>query len=141
MNKHIARKIALAQRASDFGKYYKLSDDAISDSVVLGSLLGDSDDNRAYKYGYRMKDQAILDAVMGISHNPNSGFHFRVTIDDEKLARFIVYFDFRVIDERIQVSFHSFDKRLARYVEKARSGHWDRSSARKACISLLQSLQ
>lgn len=140
MNKHIAKKIALAQRASDIGKYFKLSEEERCASDMLGDLLGESVDARAINFGYRLKDEAIFDAIQGIGHNPECGFHFRVTIDDEKKAKFIVYFDFRLNGKKVQVSFHSFDVRLCRYVEKQKGGHWNRKSARNTCIELLTSL-
>lgn len=140
MNKHIAKQIAIAQRASDLGKYYKLTEDQIAESEKLGQLLGKTNDARATKLEYRLKDDVIYDAIMGIGHNPGCGFHFRVTEDSEKLAKFIVYFDFRLNGRKVQVSFHSFDKRLKRFVEKQISGHWNRKSARQTCIELLSSL-
>lgn len=140
MERKVAFLIATAQRASDFGKFDRLDHDDQAASNVLGQLIGKAADELCRYWEYALKDVCVRKAIHRIKSNPNSEFHFRVTPSEMVGPKYVVYFDFKVEGKRRQVSFHSFDGKLARFVERKPTGHWDRKSSRQACIDLLRSL-
>ena len=143
MDKLIAHQIALAQRASDIGKWHSLAHLEKRLSGTIGTLLGD-DDSNAKRDGYALKDKAIVKAIELIRRGGKEcGFRFFVTrCDDFNSPCFIVYFDFKIEGTRRQVSFHTFNKVVARYLKGCvnSKGHWnDTNSSRKTCLDLLHS--
>jgi hypothetical protein len=118
LNEAVVRALFLAQVASDSGKG--------KDS--LKRLLPCA--NQVHREGYPAKDREIRKAISLILQagkaGKECGFRFEVTYGDNR-APYLVYFDFRIGAERYQVSFHSFDKGLEKFI-KTRSyrTRWNR---------------
>ena len=138
----IAQAIAGAQYASDCGKWHKLETIQQKQSAYLASLLPESLRNRAESQGYGLKDALIMQAIRQISCAHCGEFRFFVMRDCEGIADFIVYFDVKLCGKRQQVSFHSFNKNLAKFCAKSRNscGHWDEKSSRAACIDMMRKI-
>lgn len=118
----IARFIYLAQAGSDAGKgIYELP----------------APDFKSWRDGYAAKDRYILLAITAICREKSRDFRFSVNrgADQNGQPSFIVYFDFKVCGKREQVSFHSFNNELWKYVRKSRKSTWskDRSSRDTVC--------
>lgn len=114
MNKEIAKLIVLAQASSDEGKGIK----------DLSALLR-KDLNRKALRGYEEKDRAVNSLLGLLSRYPRKDIHFYVCRDADKVADYIIYFDFMMGSEKVQVSFHSFDKRNERFVVGSRKSRTD----------------
>lgn len=135
-DRYAARHIILAQSASDGGKYDW-------EEAEIPRFLIPSDPHackRAWTRGYPAKDEHILCAVREIARRRGaSGIHFYVTVDSERIAKYLVYFTFKIEGERYQVSFHSFDDRLRRFIKAGDRSHhtrWDHKISRDACCVL-----
>lgn len=123
MNRQVAINIYKAQVASDNAK-------GIKEVTYNGKI----------KANYDGKDEYIIRAINLILHKRNSGFSFYVTTDKElsetyKRKHYIVYFDFTVKGEWKQISFHSLNGELEKYLKKGKSHsvEWDRKSSRETC--------
>jgi hypothetical protein len=107
MTKEIAKLIVIAQASSDVGKgindLYRLLDEKLK---------------RKAKCGYPVKDLAIYELLCIISGHPQKDVHFYVCRDADKIALYVVYFDFMLGCDKVQVSFHSFDKRIERFIAR-----------------------
>lgn len=114
MTKEIARLIVIAQASSDAGK-------GITD---LLDLLKPELYKKA-QWGYPEKDKAIYSLLCLLSRNPQKDVHFYVCKDVDKIADFIIYFDFMLDQSKVQVSFHSYDKRVKRFVHGSRKSCTD----------------
>ena len=117
INSKIASLVLRAQNASDGGKnkcYFSGSDKVITD-------------NRA---GYGQKDQLII-AAINLINRGKSNYKFAVTecLDFSNMA-WIVYFQTRINGENIQVSFHSFNCVLSKYVRRSYRIKWDHKDSR-----------
>ena len=104
MNKKISELIARSQTASDGGK-------GINN---FNSRKG----KRDFQAGYNRKDEFILEAIRLILTTENN-FKFAVVEDKEGKANYIVYFSTKVDGKNYQVSFHSFNGKLAKYCRKS----------------------
>ena len=105
MTKEIAKLIVIAQASSDVGK-----------GIIDLYRLLDRKLQRKAQWGYPVKDQAILELLCIISGHPQKDVHFYVCRDTDRIASYIVYFDFMLGCDKVQVSFHSFDKRIERFI-------------------------
>lgn len=117
MTKEIARLLVLAQAASDEGK----------GKVLLSGLLTEKLRLKAER-GYPMKDIAIHELVKLISKYPQKDIHFYVCEDVQCIAKYIVYFDIHASWGKMQISFHSFDRRLKEYLRGSRKSHTEWAS-------------
>ena len=124
LNARIANLILRAQNASDGGKGID----------VLVQSRGAYRDNCA---GYAHKDKFVWTAINMIAAN-QTDFRFAVTRDKEKKAYYIVYFECRVHGEKQQVSFHSFDTRLERFLKKSFRIKWDRKDSRESARTIYE---
>ena len=121
-NSKIAELIIRTQNASDGGKklhYFYGCKKAVRDNCA--------------RYG--QKDSLILSAIEMIRWN-KSDFVFSVQRDREHKAYYLVYFETRINGIKFQVSFHSFDGRLGRYVRNSRHARWDKKSSRDSAVSI-----
>ena len=122
----IARAIIHAQVASDGGK-------GINDirNITRRSYV-------VYQAGYALKDEYVLRAIQGINRSKNSMFRYYVTVSDIPDA-LLVYFEFKVLGTKYQISFHCFDERLDSFLPKSsKKSHrtkWDEciGGSRDAC--------
>ncbi len=117
MNKKIAELILRAQTASDGGK-----------DISWNTSRKAKRDNSA---GYWHKDKFVSEAIRLILTTEND-FKFAVVKDKEGKANFIVYFSTKVDGENYQVSFHSFNGKLARYCKKSFRISWDHWDSRES---------
>ncbi len=91
--------------------------------------------DRCYCYG--QKDLYIIKAINGILSGKNRDIRFYVTKCTE-INSYLVYFNFKIGAERRQISFHSFNNKLNRYLNGSQpcKTHWDKKSSRDAAIEL-----
>ncbi len=128
MDKAIAETIIMAQVASDAGK-------GIDD---LALKLTDNARNRnAQSHGYNVKDLYILKALNRINATKSPDVRYFVT-RDEHINSYLVYFDIKLNGHRLQVSFHSFSKKLKAYLGSKEPSHWDHKSSRNSCVYMAQ---
>lgn len=113
MTKEMARLLVLAQAGSDEGKNIS----------CLSELLPKKLYEKAAWNGYVLKDICIYELVKLISRYPQKDIHFFVTKDEQKVSKYIVYFDVVFGGNRRQISFHSFDGRLKRFLNGSRKSH------------------
>ncbi len=98
--RRILRNIIIAQVASDGGKDKPWLVNSLPSALREAGM-------KAYKSGYSAKDVAIRAALSDIArYNPDC-IRFFIMKDDPKKAKYIVYFDIRIGEERKQVSFHT----------------------------------
>ncbi len=116
INKRVAEYILRAQNASDGGKR-------------ITELVDSKKSRRDNCAGYMVKDMMIFRAIDLIVRNKSS-FKFAVVKDSEHVANFIVYFETRINGEKYQVSFHSFNMGLAKYVARSFRTKWDYGDSR-----------
>lgn len=122
LNKKIARKLVLAQVASDGGKW-------IDDLEWF--------DPQVWQKGYAVKDRYILDVIQIICTKKDSGAYFYVT-RDEHIGSYLVYFNVSLFDGRYQISFHSFNDALDRYCRTKKCAiNWDRKESRETARRLI----
>ena len=122
LNKKIAKKLVLAQVASDGGK-------GIEDLEFFDSYV--------WERGYSVKDRYILDAIQLICTKKDSGAYFYVT-RDEHIGSYLVYFNVSLFDGRYQISFHSFNDVLERYCRTKKCAiNWDRKESRETARRLI----
>lgn len=88
--------------------------------------------------GYAGKDYYIQKALVFICRRPDCGVRFYVCRDDENVAKYIVYFDYRLSNGWKQISFHSFDDDLSRFVDTSKRSKtsWDQKDVRKNVAEL-----
>lgn len=129
MTKEIARLIVLAQAASDAGKGI---------DTMIGQLKVKLQNKP--NQGYYYKDQAILDAIRLIAAHHFQDVHFFVCKDEEKKAKYLVYFDIKFGGQRLQISFHSFDGRLRPFIKRNKNSWtaWDHGSSRENALLLAE---
>lgn len=133
-DRYAARHIILAQSASDGGKYLRNDGDGSSRALIKSDPHACK---RAWGRGYAGKDAHVMCALRDIARRRGAcGIHYYVTVDHEGIAKYLVYFTFKCEGERYQVSFHSFDGRLERFVKEGDKSHhtrWDHGCSRDAC--------
>lgn len=124
--RRIMRLLYLTQAASDGGKgIYELPSDS--------GIAHMSDHSRGrYTAAYAAKDACMMQAIELICRSHSRDVRFCVTYADGEWndTCYLVYFDFKVDGRREQVSFHSFNDGLRRFVRNSRRSTWskDRSS-------------
>ncbi len=123
MDKNVAKAIINAQICSDAGKGLF----EVENSTLLELMR---------KKGYKGKDTQIFKAIEIINRKKNTGFYYSVITDKRYVALYIVYFNFKLNGKRKQVSFHSFDKRLHKYICPECKTHWDKKDSRQTVIEL-----
>lgn len=132
LDRYIAKQIIFAQLASDGGKKDKEVLNRISPFVPLSEVH--------YKKGYHTKDHCIINAIRAIQRNPQSGFRYHVKADRTLYSGahvFIVYFNFKIGEERYQISFHTFDN-MWRFVNRQCVTRWQKKySSKEAVIKLV----
>lgn len=129
MTKQIASLLVGTQVASDSGKHiWQLYD-------CLNKKFGNF-----FRKGYFGKDANIRKLLNIIEKYHPDDIHYFVVKDCDKIARFIVYFDYKVDNKRFQISFHSFDMELKRYLRKNKNSvaSWDHGNSRKNAFILAQ---
>ncbi len=93
----------------------------------------------AYKGGYKKKDSCILQAINGII-NSNSDFRFFVkkTKDRNGKNSYLVYFNFKLDNERKQISFHCFNNELEKFVTRNSQikTKWDKKDSQETADEL-----
>lgn len=129
----IIRAIIDAQIASDGGKgYYELCRSPRDFEIAHYS-------KPAYnrQAAYAAKDTNIFLAISNICKYKPENVRFSVEIDREQKADYICYFDIKTVEGRFQVSFHSFDPRLKKFVKKSRKSTWaSNTSSELNCVIL-----
>ncbi len=131
----IAQAIVFAQIASDGGKWGNPRFDS-DDLLIAKSSVSSKKANKCFKRGYSGKDGNILKAIRLIQKSHSEEFHFAVTrnyITDfwgVVKPQYIVYFNFMVDGERQEISFHSFDPALDRYVREDQKVFWRQQYSR-----------
>ena len=132
MNRQAIRRIVLAQIASDGGKGITDLLDVVPENLRSSAL-------KAWDAGYAVKDKLLEQAAQIVARHHDKDIRFFVTADKQKVAKYIVYFDFRFEGKRWQASFHSFGDFWSKWEEVSVSsrGHWDRKSSRETCEKLL----
>lgn len=125
LNKNIAKAIIAAQMCSDAGKgLFRLKNQKLAYKA---------------KKKYPQKDTEILKAIEQINRLNNTGFYYSVKHDYD-IAYYIVYFNFQLDGKRKQISFHSFDRRLEKFVSSKCSTRWDKKDSREAARELMAAL-
>lgn len=127
----IARLIRKAQVASDAAK-------GIFDICILPR------ENR-YRESYsrdcyREKDSYIIAAISAICATHSGKYRFSVQrgSDQNGNSSFLVYFDFKINGKREQVSFHSFNGKLWKYVDHSRASTWSRDTSSRETAEKLR---
>lgn len=116
----IAELILRTQNASDGGKnisYFK-SQKARRDNLA----------------GYAAKDKFLLLAINMIARN-NSNCNWKYAVvqcNDFYNPAFIVYFQTNIDCEKVQISFHSFNSDLQKYLKKSFRIKWDSGYSRES---------
>ena len=117
----IAELILRIQNASDGGKR-------------LCPLVTNTRSYRDNCAGYAQKDNLLIEAINIISKTRNN-WKYSVTKDSQGIADYIVYFQTRIMSEKVQISFHSFDSSLSRYVKNSFRIPWDHGCSRDSAIA------
>ena len=122
-----ALNIIKAQAFSDKAKGYN--------NLLTKTFCYDGLFSRDY---YMMKDIFIKKAIREIQkkNNPDN-ISFYVT-RDMSIDSYLVYFNFKIGNERYQISFHSFNMKLATLLKGKQpcKTKWDKNSSRDAAIVL-----
>lgn len=87
---------------------------------------------------YYMKDVFIKRAIREIQKKKNpDNISFYVT-KDMSIDSYLVYFNFKIGNERYQISFHSFNRSLASLLKGKQpcKTKWDKNSSRDSAIVL-----
>jgi hypothetical protein len=128
LDKKVAQLIVKAQMCSDSGK------------GIDNNFYHPGWKKRANKFGYDHKRKLIIMAMDRIAQlHGTSGFHFYIGSDKELYDCTVVYFNFKIYDERFQISFHVPEGIPSRYM-KTNSKHytkWDHKSSVRACYELM----
>lgn len=135
----IERAIFNAQVASDGGKgiYDLCEGDKKAQKIAHCAkdyYYGFSADSwNSYRASYKAKESQIMLAIQLICRSHDRSIRFSVE-ETRSPGCFIVYFDFKIKGKREQISFHSFDERLKKYVQKSKKTTWskDRTSRETA---------
>ena len=136
MNKRLAFKLVLCQIASDAGK-------DIYDPDLIRAV-GRPAAKRAIRQRYVYKDQLIKELCFDIAHNRKSGFRFwwqKPDYDETWMA--IVYFECKLGDEVLQVSFHNPSDAYKKWEPGSKDfkSNWDEKSSRAACLQILKAIK
>ena len=121
VNGKIASLVLRAQNASDGGKHM---------SYFYNTQKGVTD-NRA---SYAQKDRLIIAAINIINRGKSNYKYAVVECNDFTNPAFIVYFQTRIECENIQVSFHSFNHELSKFVKNSYRIKWDHECSRDSAV-------
>lgn len=115
----MARYICLAQVASDAGKW-------IFDIGMEGS-------RNAEHWGYDIKVDYIAKAIRTINKNNRCGLNYWVEydLDQNGHCSIVVYFDIKLEDRRLQISFHTplwKGDKLEPFVGSGRKTRWNKKT-------------
>lgn len=130
MTRELAKLLILAQASSDAGKGI----------WTLSNTLQEKLQKKAWN-GYPEKDRAIYSMVSILSVHPRKDIHFFIVRDAEKVANYLVYFDFLLNGQKVQVSFHSYDERLKKFLKGSRKSctEWrEELVSRDVCFALAE---
>lgn len=153
LNRKIAKSLVLAQISSDAGKYKRNEEifEAYAPKKVMTDswgnrceYFGNAETEKSTRKGYKAKDDYIRNALRLISGYPEKSiFRFYVCEDTQQIAKYIVYFDVKIDGKRMQISFHSFDVGLRKYLNgsKASKVRWDRRSSAETAIAISKLLR
>jgi hypothetical protein len=138
MNKKALEAIILAQIASDGGKGIK---DLLWEIAGVDGTASDAFKRKAwaaFNKGYSCKDSFLEEACQIVARHHDDDLRFFVTEDQQRVAKYIVYFDVRIHNVRWQASFHSFSKSWGKWVKSSAPsrGHWDHKDSRATCSAL-----
>lgn len=121
----IAELILRTQNASDGGKHF---------GCFYGSTRGIRD-NCA---GYPQKDLFMVKAIELIAKN-HKVCHWKYSVtrtrDDYGYGCWIVYFQTRINGEKVQISFHTFNSTIDRYVKNSHRIKWDHGCSRDSAVT------
>lgn len=121
INSRIAELILRTQNASDGGK----------DIIAVTNNSRGRRDNAA---GYEVKDKFIKLAIDMIARN-NTNWKYAVRYcGDYKKPCWIVYFQTKINDEKVQISFHTFNETFRRFTGRSFRIPWDGGDSRKSAI-------
>lgn len=136
LNKQIAFNLCQAQRSSDLGKEKKGKLNRAPIFAHANSLQG-----KTRFQGYNPKDGFILKAVnLCCFGQSDFNYYIEARPDQNGNDSFVILFDTKVSGKRVQISFHSFNKRLWKdRVGEGRPTHWDGKigGSEKACVKLI----
>ena len=68
------------------------------------------------------------------AHRADCDFKFVVT--DGGVAPYLVYFETRIDGQKYQVSFHSFNHQLRRFMRNSFRCKWDRKDSRESALAI-----
>lgn len=87
---------------------------------------------------YAHKDICIIKAIGLINRQKDTDVHYFVT-RDTLIHSYLVYFNIKLNGERHQISFHSFNKALERYIIKGNTHatKWDKGNSRETAKLLI----
>lgn len=123
LDKRVAKAIINAQLCSDAGKgIYEIENTSMQYKMC--------------KKGYKGKDTQIFKAIDIINRKKDTGFYYSVKEDTQGKSKYIVYFNFKINGKRKQISFHSFDNRLSKFISSKCQTRWDKNNSRQAAIEL-----
>lgn len=120
----IATLILRAQNASDGGKHKHI-------------LICNERSYRDNCAGYGNKDVLVYEALNLIVRNrKNCNFKFSVTYGG--VTPYLVYFETRINCEKFQVSFHSKDRRLRKFMSNSFRMKWDALDSRESAVRIYE---
>lgn len=136
LNAQIAFNICQAQRSSDLGKWERCKLGRNPVFAHANSLQG-----KTRFQGYYPKDGFIFEAIK-LCRFGHSDFNYYIEArpDQNGNDSFVILFDTKIEGKRMQISFHSFNKRLWKEkVGEGRPTHWDGKigGSEKACVKLI----
>lgn len=142
--KKICKQIVLAQAASDYAKGHSELTHILK-NTESNKKFYDSDSRVCYDY----KDKCIMNALKIIDNTPRCGvnYYYDWQPDQNGYQSILIYFDIKIDETRLQVSFHSFCPSLRTRINKkihdgkkpskGRKTKWDHGSSRQNCEWLI----
>lgn len=125
--------VASAQMHSDEGKIERNANSWYYEGLTQEVI---NFKNNCCCYGYDGKDSAIIAAINIINKHPLMGVNYYVKNNNNNV---IVYFNFKINNRRLQVSFHSFSSKLRKLIGKGSPCRWEKKiSSRETCQLLLR---
>lgn len=121
INGKIAELVLRTQNASDGGKHKAY--------FVVGRRPGR--DNCA---GYPQKDRLLITTLGLIARGGSNWKYAVVPCRQYANPAYIVYFETRIAGEKVQVSFHSFNRELSRYTRNSFRIKWDEKDSRDSAV-------
>ena len=127
LNGKIVELVLRTQNASDGGKRKKGQN-----IMVISDTRRGIRDNCG---GYATKDNLMILAIEMIAKN-HTDWKYAVKIgkDQNGHTSFIVYFQTKIMGEKVQISFHSFNNNLRKYVNNSFRIKWDHGCSRDSAV-------